>query len=426
MEDENFSELSIQSPGDASENPEPHANQEQPNFSNISCEEIDKETISKLRGDAIGDTMYSQSSVIRILLQLSDIEWNEKLEEDLCCLWDMTVEKDVCEYLYQLSFPSIATTIILKYTEPRLIEIIIGILGNICSNSEVVRDITDVEIKIVLNSMDTDDHLILIQIMRFLIAIIYYRDTKLCFITPNIMEKICFILSNSTNNDLLLYTMEALSKITSDCKLDGELLNGAILESLLVAFKYITSKKQRRQSHDGYNTEINENDMKYINLFVQNVLNLALQINETSNNGIRVEFLEKSKELLMEFRKIIRKLTEIITTPLSEANLFYFESFTIIFPIFNLKYDRSIYTNLFKMISKLVKSSEEKINVFVELIRYLISNGDVSDIVKDSESAKRETRDVLKYILECKYECEFNFKENLCGVIERIEKNVTD
>lgn len=419
MENKNFSDLNINCQGRLTNDNEA-TTEDLTKSTNISSEDIDKEIINKLRGDAIGDTMYSQSSVIRILLQLSDIDWNEKLEEDLCLLWDMTVERDVCEYLYQLSYPSIATAIILKHTEPRLIEIIIGILGNICSNNEIVPDITDIEIAIVLNAMETDDHLILIQIMRFLIAVIYHhRTSKLDFITADIIDKICFILSNSTNKDLLLYTTDALSKITGDFKMESELLNEDVLKSLLISYKFINS--QLDKDKDEFDDETIE-ERKSINLFVQIVLNICLYLNEATSSDLHKRFSNKTNELVREFRIIIQKMGED-SLPLSEDIIFYFESFTIIFPVLNIKYDRDIFLNLFNIINVLSKAHEDKIDACIELMRYIISIGDVHNMIKDVENVNCDKANVFKFILEHKSKCDFNFNNNIVSIIEKLQDN---
>ncbi|XP_057654900.1 protein saal1 isoform X2 [Diorhabda carinulata] len=76
------------------------------NPTNIDVTDLDEETVKKLRGDAIGDTLYSQSFVLKTLLKFSDLQWNDQVEEDLCFLWDMTVEKDLL-----LKFWSILSTL---------------------------------------------------------------------------------------------------------------------------------------------------------------------------------------------------------------------------------------------------------------------------------------------------------------------------
>ncbi|CAG9856415.1 unnamed protein product [Phyllotreta striolata] len=139
----------------------PVNNSEEPcSRSNVDAGDLDEETIQKLRGDTIGDTLYSQSFVLKTLLQFSDGKWSEQFEEDLCFMWDMTLEKDVCKFLLDMSYPSLACNVVLhRRDDNRFVEIVI------------------------------DDEF---------------------------MEKICFILRNSINNDLLLKTLETAAKLTAD------------------------------------------------------------------------------------------------------------------------------------------------------------------------------------------------------------------
>ncbi|KAK9753844.1 hypothetical protein QE152_g1452 [Popillia japonica] len=396
MEDQILSVLTIKCEPTPSNEP----NKGKTHSSNISSQDIDKETIDKLRGDAIGDTMYrgfmlplgydGGKGCLRVLIS---VEWNKSLEEDLCYLWDMTVEKDVCEYLYQLSFPSMATAIILKHTEPRLIEIIIGILGNICSNNEVDPDITDVEISIVLNAMETLSK----------ITTDFKIDTEL--LDVNVLESLLIGYRYLTNKK------DGTNEKTGFVN---------VLESLLIGYRYLTNKKDGTNEKTGFDDEVLEDTLKLVNLFVQTLLNLALYVNELSNSEVRKDFLEKSQDISVECREIIKNSTKAIIS----STDFYFESFTIIFPIFNVKYDRDMFVNLLEIISIIIKSNETKISPIIELVRYFVSKTDVKEIVTDSEGVKCDVEEVLKIVSEHKSECEFNFKENLNSVIEGLKKNV--
>lgn len=65
-------------------------------------EELDEEIISKIKGDAIGNTLFSERFVLKTLLELqnyTDKKLSDEFEKDLCFLWDMTVEKDVVRFL---------------------------------------------------------------------------------------------------------------------------------------------------------------------------------------------------------------------------------------------------------------------------------------------------------------------------------------
>ncbi|KAJ8964954.1 hypothetical protein NQ314_004509 [Rhamnusium bicolor] len=254
--------------------------------SNTNACDLDEETNTKLRGDAIGDTLYSQSFVLKTLLTFSDLKWDEEIEEDLCFLWDMTVEKDVCKYLFEISFPSLACSTIDKCTENRFIEIVIGILANIlCADCD--KNITEEEIHIILKELDTADSLILIQLARF-ISTIAHMFQELPFISENILNKIKFILCNSTNNDLLLKTLEAVAKLTSSYKLEKSLINLDIINSSLTAYRSIIIN----ENHFELDTRDKQLACRHMLEIVSNVCSYITRFDDN--------------ELLLEFKKMFK------------------------------------------------------------------------------------------------------------------------
>ncbi|XP_049778748.1 uncharacterized protein LOC126175805 [Schistocerca cancellata] len=89
--------------------------------------------LQQMKGDRIGNTMYSERSVLKTLIKLSQItEFTSEFEEELCLLWDMTVEEDVVNFLMNNNFLDLATHIIMTIEDNRLIEIMVGIVGNMC------------------------------------------------------------------------------------------------------------------------------------------------------------------------------------------------------------------------------------------------------------------------------------------------------
>ncbi|KAJ9584752.1 hypothetical protein L9F63_020902, partial [Diploptera punctata] len=82
--------------------------------------EIDE---TRIRGDAIGDTLYSERWVIKILMKLvkhRDEEWSDDFETELCLLWDMTMDADVVNLLMDHKFLSLSSQIIKTTSIPRL------------------------------------------------------------------------------------------------------------------------------------------------------------------------------------------------------------------------------------------------------------------------------------------------------------------
>lgn len=95
----------------------------------LTAEDIPPECQETLKGDRIGDTAYSSKFVIQTLIGLSDVEWNEDFEDNLQSVWDMSVEKDVVQFLFSVKYPSIACgAIVDNLHNGRLVEILIGLL----------------------------------------------------------------------------------------------------------------------------------------------------------------------------------------------------------------------------------------------------------------------------------------------------------
>lgn len=158
-------------------------------------------------------------NLTKIEKPLSD---DKEFEKILCNLWDMTIEKDVVKLLLKHGVLEIFAGIIQSTEDNRLIEIIVGIIGNMSCHSET-REIlltTPYVVCTLLDLIGTSDTLTLVQLMRFIHAvlvfensgdeIIWFQHFKVC---ENFVEKFAFILSSSMNNQLLINAFEALNSI---------------------------------------------------------------------------------------------------------------------------------------------------------------------------------------------------------------------
>ncbi|TPP58985.1 hypothetical protein FGIG_02298 [Fasciola gigantica] len=106
--------------------------------------------------DQIGDTAYSKCWLYALLMKLlnlvkssstSDLseihELDQELEEQLCCLWDLTVNHNVLPHLEDFDLVPIFTDVLTCHQYPRLLEIIVGILANLAYNPKACRQMTD-------------------------------------------------------------------------------------------------------------------------------------------------------------------------------------------------------------------------------------------------------------------------------------------
>lgn len=180
-------------------------------------------------GDVIGDTAYSERFVLKILLKLANLdslkdEFREKpFEEDLCLLWDMTAERDVVLFLLKHDVLNLFNFALPIIDSARIIEIIIGIVGNMCCQKEATNTLLNMDpfLRMLLEYMKTDDSLILIQLLRLINSALFLADDKELgtwmglFETLAYSEALYFMLKNSSNKDLLLTALENFNTMCS-------------------------------------------------------------------------------------------------------------------------------------------------------------------------------------------------------------------
>ncbi|XP_055685921.1 protein saal1 [Lutzomyia longipalpis] len=265
-------------------NSEGSPHQQNYNPSSEECE-IDQE---KLRGDAIGDSLYSERFVLSTLIKLTKFEENEELseefEKDLCILWDMTIDRDVIRLLLTHNVLELFTQIIQSTTDDRLTEILVGIIGNMCSLPETRTELCDNRhvIAPILELISSVDPPTLVQLMRFLHACLVFENTgdegswfeHFCTI-EGFMDKFAGILSNSINRSLLFTSFEALNAIASKfamvefqpgvtTQLKDVLLRPNLIASIIEAFQQLMPETQNGIEM----LDLTDRKKKIINLFL--------------------------------------------------------------------------------------------------------------------------------------------------------------
>lgn len=188
----------------------------------LETEQVEESEIETLKGDSIGDTLYSSKWIINILLSISNVHedgWNIKLENDLCTLWDMSTERDIVEFLVDNDFFKVAEYTLNSSEEPRLTEIILGILGNMTCEPVVLELLGAHEelLETILRHLSSEDSATLVQILRLLRSALWNiqnnPESKWRVNLRNstfLREVVPFILKSSTNEELLIATTSFL------------------------------------------------------------------------------------------------------------------------------------------------------------------------------------------------------------------------
>uniref|UniRef100_A0A8C1ZS42 Serum amyloid A-like 1 n=1 Tax=Cyprinus carpio TaxID=7962 RepID=A0A8C1ZS42_CYPCA len=183
------------------------------------------ETEAGEEADAIGETVYSKHWLFCTLTRLiqmvtdqesglsgSSLELTEDLEKDLCKVWDMAMDKDVAVFFQEFKAPGILLGVIAK-SQLVLLEICIGILGNMacfhdtCVSLTQNSDLWSVLIKLLLTCVSQPD-VASLWLERI------QQQTTVC-------SGLCFIMTSSTNVDLLVKIGELVDKLFDE---DEELM----------------------------------------------------------------------------------------------------------------------------------------------------------------------------------------------------------
>ncbi|XP_077566432.1 protein saal1 [Stigmatopora nigra] len=190
--------------------------------------------------DAIGDTVYSKHWLFTTLTRLiqmvsktsSDSEGQMELtddeEDDLCRVWDMAMDKDVAGFLQEFKAPDILLGVIAKSSNPRLTEICVGILGNMAcfpSSCLTLSQNEDLGAVLLLLFGDTDPPTLL-EISRLILTCLSQNDVSSLWLErirhqTSLRSNLLFIMSSSTNTDLLEKVGELIDKLFD---LDEELM----------------------------------------------------------------------------------------------------------------------------------------------------------------------------------------------------------
>ncbi|XP_051172521.1 protein saal1 [Leptopilina boulardi] len=176
-----------------------------------------------MKGDTVGDTVYSSKWIINTLISLSKIcedGWSNELEESLCILWDMTGEKDIVKFLLENDFLKMSEFTLKVSEEPRLTEIILGILGNMCCDKQVLEALeNNTELtSLIFNLLHSEDSETLVQLIRILQASAWciQQNSNSIWLTKLkdcefLGESLIFILNSSMKDNLLMAVLDFIA-----------------------------------------------------------------------------------------------------------------------------------------------------------------------------------------------------------------------
>nr|XP_027798133.1 protein SAAL1 isoform X1 [Marmota flaviventris] len=217
----------------------------------------EKEHEETAAGDCIGSTVYSKHWLFGVLSGLIQIvrpqntksgsddeeqqmELDEEMENEICRVWDMSMDEDVALFLQEFKAPDIFMGVLARSKCPRLREICVGILGNMACFQEICVSISsDKNLgQVLLHCLYDSDPPTLLETSRLLLTCLSQTEVASVWVErireqPAIYDSICFIMSSSTNVDLLVKVGEVVDKLFDlDEKLMLEWIRNGVAQPL--------------------------------------------------------------------------------------------------------------------------------------------------------------------------------------------------
>nr|XP_004650878.2 protein SAAL1 isoform X1 [Jaculus jaculus] len=197
----------------------------------------DQHEVDLAAGDCIGSTVYSKHWLFGVLSGLiqtvtpengksssddeeQQVELDEDMENEICRVWDMSMDEDVALFLQEFNAPDIFMGVLAKSRCPRLREICVGILGNMACFQEICMSIShDKNLgQVLLHCLCDSDPPTLLETSRLLHTCLSQKEAASIWVQrirehPAICDSVCFVMSSSTNVDLLVKVGELVDKL---------------------------------------------------------------------------------------------------------------------------------------------------------------------------------------------------------------------
>lgn len=388
----------------------PELNESPENFTaNFDAQDVDAKLIEKVKGDAIGNTMYSQRFVLSTLLKLTKgleklLSEDADFEQDLCTLWDQTVSSDVVKFLLEYNCLDLFVSV-LNENDPRLAEIMVGIIGNMCFVPEtrnILENSPDITCTLI-SLVSSTDPLILIQLMRLFQAMLVFEnsgDEMIWFqyfsSIEGFVEKFAFVLASSTSSTLLKHTLEALYSICAKFAVIEIMPEGgksnfidmfvkpSLISGMIEAFRQVLGNNPV-----DYSEEMSlptENHIKFMSLFLD--VNVILsQYKEKSH----LAYSEKLSDFLDCLSRILTPLTHpIYLLPVTTTHQGVIENCSDILQALDYPSHSVIFMQLLTIFNLLAQSKDKNQEKQTEW-----------DSDDDSDAANIDLDDLQCTLIEC-------------------------
>lgn len=244
-------------------------------------DDLEKEESEMLRGDAVGNTAYTHRWVLNTLITITQslpkymgaesshsegedgeseiLELSDEVEQSACQLWDMTAERDVALHLITLDvldMRELVEEVIKNSKAPRLTEVMVGVVANLCCHSECCDPVLSHGslMNNILSLMTrTSDVPTLVEVFRLLKLTLWHLTHRSPNGSPQLLATlkedqdvktaIIFFLNNSLSENLLKEMTEYLKYLMfmwlpdENCFLNQYYADNGFVEGVVIVMR---------------------------------------------------------------------------------------------------------------------------------------------------------------------------------------------
>ncbi|XP_055534762.1 uncharacterized protein LOC129724138 isoform X2 [Wyeomyia smithii] len=322
----------------------------------------------------------------------------------------MTIEKDVVLYLLKHDVVELFIGLSQNSEDYRLIEILFGIIGNMCCVDETHKFLYENKSLFLslCTFLDSSDTLVLVQFMRIMTSLLDKSDDeqycwfKLIREVENMTDKLGFILSSTTNKELIEHTLETVHAMVNrftEAEVDYAQLNEfystfakpCLIEGLMEGFKHIYPETAAENKFE--EEYFTSKDLKTVQKFLEINENLIINANEAY-----ADYVESIVYCM--WRVLVPLSNEGSLLPLSKMHVRIFVCINSIYSAIVYHFHAGTFLALVKIFTLLEKEQESIQSTTNQESATADNNTEESDCEFDIQTALGEVLETLYFTAE--------------------------
>ncbi|XP_065911927.1 protein SAAL1-like isoform X2 [Dysidea avara] len=149
-------------------------------------------------------------------------ELDDDMEDELCKLWDASMNEDVAFFLHGHHAPLLLLHVNLESTSPRLSEICAGVVANLVCHLSIAKDVTEDDeiVCLICDSLFSSDPATLLETCRLMHTCLSHSTLAQSWTNTlgvrEVKDQLLFILHSSTHDELVAKVLQVIERLMDE------------------------------------------------------------------------------------------------------------------------------------------------------------------------------------------------------------------